>query len=109
MEQPSFDQAVYEAKMKTMRRDRFLAEREQVVPWARLPEVGAPHYYATAGKGAGRTPIDSERMPPLYFLQKRLGVADEALKDAVYEGQAFRHFGEAPDRETHRTCKGNPW
>ena len=34
--QCSFSQAEYAGKKKQTRRDRFLAEMEQVVPWARL-------------------------------------------------------------------------
>ena len=36
--QGSFSQAEYAGKKKQTRRDRFLAEMEQVVPWARLVE-----------------------------------------------------------------------
>jgi IS5 family transposase len=34
--QGSFSQAKYAGKKKQARRDKFLAEMEQVVPWARL-------------------------------------------------------------------------
>jgi IS5 family transposase len=34
--QGSFSQAEYAGKKKQTRRDRFLAEMEEVVPWARL-------------------------------------------------------------------------
>jgi len=42
--QISFAQAEYDAKRKTTRRDRFLAEMEIVVPWARLLDPLRPHY-----------------------------------------------------------------
>jgi len=43
----------------TTRREKFLAQMEQVVPWARLVAVIAPHY----PKGQrGRPPIGLERM-----------------------------------------------
>jgi IS5 family transposase len=90
--QISFAQAEYDAKRKTTRRDRFLAEMEIVVPWARLLEQLRPHYYPAAGKGPGRPPIGLERMLRLYFLQQWFGLADEALEDAVYDSQAFRGF-----------------
>jgi len=67
--QISFAQAEYDAKRKTMRRDRFLAEMEIVVPWARLLKQLSPHYYATAGQGPGRPPIGLGLMLRLYFLQ----------------------------------------
>ena len=53
-QQRSFAQAEYDAKRKTTRRDRFLAEMDIVVPWARLLEQLRPHYYPAAGKGPGR-------------------------------------------------------
>ena len=35
-QQGSFSQAEYASKKKQTRRDKFLAEMEQVVPWPRL-------------------------------------------------------------------------
>jgi IS5 family transposase len=91
-QQLTFAQAEYEAKKKTTRRDRFLAEMERVVPWAALLSALAPHYYPNAGQGAGRPPIGLERMLRMYFLQQWFGLADEALEDTVYDSQAFRAF-----------------
>jgi transposase, IS5 family len=42
--QGSFSQAEYAGKKKRTRRDKFLAEMEQVVPWARLVERLQPLY-----------------------------------------------------------------
>lgn len=42
-QQLSFSQAEYGGKKKQTRRDRFLAEMEQLVPWERLLAVIAPH------------------------------------------------------------------
>ena len=74
---------------KQTRRDKFLAEMEQVVPWARLVERLRPLY----PKGErGRPPIGLERMLRIYFLQQWYGLADEALEDALYDSQALRGF-----------------
>ena len=87
--QGSFSQAEYAGKKKQTRRDKFLAEMEQVVPWARLVERLRPFY----PKGErGRPPIGLERMLRLYFLQQWYGLADEALEDALYDSQALRGF-----------------
>jgi IS5 family transposase len=95
-QQLSFADAEYLAKRKRTRRDRFLAEMEQVVPWALLLTMLTPYYYPNAGRGAGRgagrPPIGLERMLRMYFLQQWYGLADEALEDAVYDSQAFRGF-----------------
>jgi len=87
--QTSFATAEFLAKKKVTRRERFLAEMEQVVPWARLVAVIAPHY--PAGR-RGRPPMGLERMLRVYFLQQWYGLADEALEDAIYDSQALRLF-----------------
>src|SRR5882672_6346259 len=87
--QGSFSQAEYAGKQKQTRRDKFLTEMEQVVPWARVVERLRPFY----PKGErGRPPIGLERMLRLYFLQQWYGLADEALEDALYDSQALRGF-----------------
>ena len=91
-QQLTFARAEYEAKKKTTRRDRFLAEMERVVPWAALLEVLVPHYYPNAERGAGRPPIGLERMLRMYFLQQWFGLSDEGLEDTIYDSQAFRTF-----------------
>jgi len=87
--QKSFAQAEYARKKKTTRRERFLNEMEEVVPWARLVACIEPHYF----KGErGRKPIGIERMLRMYFLQQWYALADEALEDALYDSQAMRSF-----------------
>ncbi len=87
--QGSFSQAEYGAKKKQTRRDKFLAEMEQVVPWPRLVERLRPLY----PKGErGRPPIGLERMLRIHFLQQWYGLADGAMEDALYDSQALRGF-----------------
>src|SRR6266851_4373843 len=87
--QGSFSQAEYAGKKKQTRRDKFLAEMEQVVPWARLVTRLRPLY----PKGErGRPPVGLERMLRIYFLQQWYGLADGALEDALYDSQALRGF-----------------
>jgi transposase, IS5 family len=88
-QQMSFAQSEYAMKKKVTRRERFLGEMEQVVPWERLVEVIKPHY--PTGE-RGRRPIGVERMLRIYFLQQWYGLADEALEDAIYDSQAMRTF-----------------
>lgn len=87
--QGSFSQVEYAGKKKQTRRDRFLAEMEQVVPWARLVARLRPLY----PKGErGRPPVGLERMLRIHFLQQWYGLADEAMEDALYDSQALRGF-----------------
>jgi transposase, IS5 family len=88
-QQMSFAQSEYAMKKKVTRRERFLGDMEQVVPWPRLVEVIRPHY--PTGE-RGRPPIGIERMLRIYFLQQWYGLADEALEDAIYDSQAMRTF-----------------
>src|SRR3954466_3111799 len=85
----SFAETEYASKKKQMRRDKFLAEMEAVVPWPRLVARLAPLY----PKGErGRPPIPLERMLRVYFVQQWYGLADEAVEDAFYDSQALRGF-----------------
>ena len=87
--QTSFAHAEFSAKKKQTRRERFLARMQEVIPWAQLLAVIAPHY----PKGErGRPPIGLERMLRVYFLQQWYGLADEALEDALYDSQAMQRF-----------------
>jgi IS5 family transposase len=87
--QPSFANAEFRSKKKLTRREKFLAEMELLVPWARLVALLEPHY--PSGK-RGRPPVGLERMLRIYFLQQWYGLADEALEDAIYDSQAMRFF-----------------
>ena len=88
MKQTSFAQAEFAAKKKTTRRERFLAEMEQVVPWSRLLDVLQPHYYPDSKGKRGRPATPLNRMLRMYFVQQWYALADEALEDAIYDSQA---------------------
>jgi IS5 family transposase len=87
--QPSFAQAEYAGKKKQTSKERFLAEMERVVPWARLVALIEPVY--PAGK-RGRPPMGVERMLRIYFLQQWLGLSDAAVEDALYDMEVLRTF-----------------
>lgn len=89
-QQMSFAQAEYAGKKKQTRRDKFLAQMEQVVPWQRLIAVIQPYYPKTGQRG--RPPIDLNKILRMYFVQNWYGLADEAVEDALYDSQALRDF-----------------
>ena len=68
MKQTSFASAEYAGKKRKTRRERFLADMDAVVPWARLEALIEPHY-PKSGK-VGRPPIGVPRMLRMYFLQQ---------------------------------------
>ena len=68
MSQISFASAEFSCKKKTTRREKFLADMERVVPWARLIAAVAPNY-PTSGR-RGRSPVGLGRMLRMYFVQQ---------------------------------------
>jgi IS5 family transposase len=82
-------QAAYASKKEQTRRDKFLAEREQVVRWPRL--VGRLQRLYPNG-GRGRPPVALERMRRIDFLQQGYALADRAMEEALYDSQAMRGF-----------------
>ena len=87
--QVSFPHAESKEEKRT-RREIFLEKMEQVVPWARLMEVIAPHY-PKSGK-RGRPPIGLEPMLRMYFVQQWYGLADEATEEAIHDSRALCNF-----------------
>jgi len=63
MTQMSFSDSEYTGKRKQTRREKFLAEMEQVVPWEALLTVIEPKY-PKAGNGRLRRP--DRRSPQLF-------------------------------------------
>jgi IS5 family transposase len=91
-QQLTFAEAEYSAKKKVTRREQFLTEMEQVLPWSAMQALIKPHYYREEARGPGHPPIGLERMLRMYLLQQWYSLGDEALEDAVYDSNAFRVF-----------------
>jgi IS5 family transposase len=89
MKQISFSQAEFQRKKRRTRREVFLDEMEQIMPWAELFAVVEPHY----PKGErGRPPVGLERMLRMYFVQQWNGFSDEGVEDAITDSQALQKF-----------------
>ena len=89
MKQTTFASLAFESKKKLTRRERFLAEMDQVVPWARLLKLIAPHYPRA---GNGRQPMPLETMLRIYFLQQWFNLSDPAAEDSLYDIESMRRF-----------------
>ena len=89
MSQISFADAEYAGKRKKTRREVFLEEMEQVVPWKALLKVIEPHY-PTAGRG--RRPYPLEAMLRVHLMQNWFALSDPAMEEALYEIASLRHF-----------------
>ncbi len=78
-------------KKKQTRREKFLAEMDVVVPWARLLTLIALHY-PTAGPKGGRPPMPLETMLRVYFLQQWYALSDPMAEEMLYDSDAMRQF-----------------
>ena len=94
----------YEKYGRKSKRERFLEEMEQIVPWAELQALVEPYY----PKGEnGRPPIGLSIMLRVYFLQQWFNLSDPGAEDAWYESPALGRFAgidlgraPAPDETT---------
>jgi transposase, IS5 family len=89
MKQTTFASLAWNAKGRTTRRERFLAEMNAVVPWARLTALIEPHY---PKPGAGRPPLPLERMLRIYFMQQWFNLSDPQAEDSLYDSESMRRF-----------------
>ena len=89
MSQISFGDAEYAGKRKKTRREVFLAEMEQVVPWKALLDLIEP-FYPVAGRG--RQPYPLESMLRVHLMQNWFALSDPAMEEALYEIAPMRTF-----------------
>lgn len=97
----------FERYTKKTRREAFLEEMEQVVPWAQLCALLEPHYPKA---GHGRRPVGVERMLRIYFLQQWFNLSDPAVEEALYDSVVMRQFvgidlGREPAPDETTVCK----
>lgn len=90
MRQQSLAAAEFEKYRKTTRKETFLAEMDNVIPWKELCEVIEPFYPNPIG--AGRRPVGIERMLRIYFLQHWFQLSDPGAEEALYDSSAMRRF-----------------
>ena len=97
----------FERYTKKTRRQVFLEEMEQVVPWRELCALIEPHY---PKPGNGRPPVGVERMLRIYFLQQWFNLSDPAVEEALYDSPVMRQFvgidlGQEPAPDETTVCK----
>jgi len=89
--QMSLSMTGYFDKGKKSRREVFLAEMEQALPWTRLYALIEPHYPKGSAAG-GRPPLPLERMFRIYCLQQWYNLSDPGAEDALYDSITMRRF-----------------
>lgn len=89
MKQRSLGTTGFELVSKRTRKREFLEEMEQVVPWAALLGLIAPHY--PKGKN-GRPPFGLDVMLRIHFMQQWFGLSDPAMEESLHEVPLYREF-----------------
>lgn len=102
MKQSSFSELEYQSKKKTTRKERFLSEMDEILPWKQLLKP-IRKYYPKAGNG--RRPYDLESMLCIYFMQQWYQLSDPAMEDSLYDIESMRRFAKLsldkiPDEST---------
>ncbi|HEN8706917.1 IS5 family transposase [Pseudomonas asiatica] len=89
MKQMTFADAEYAGKRKQTRKELFLIEMNQVVPWQGLIALIEPHY--PKGDG-GRPAYPLMAMLRVHLMQNWFGYSDPAMEEALYETTILRQF-----------------
>ena len=89
MSQMSFSDAEQAGKRKKTRRELFLEEMEQVIPWKALIREIEP-VYPKAGRG--RQPYPLQTMLRIHLMQNWFGLSDPGMEEALYEVASMRKF-----------------
>ena len=90
-------------RAKKTRKQVFLGQMDQVVPWAALVELIAPYY--PEGK-TGRPPFSLMTMLRIHFMQQWFTLSDPAMEEAFFDTPLYREFaqleefGRLPDEST---------
>ena len=88
--QLTFGDAEELGQRKRTRREVFLAEMDQVVPWPALLKLIEPHY-PKLGR-PGRQPYPLETMLRVHFLQQWYALSDPGMEEALYDTPVMRRF-----------------
>lgn len=89
MKQMTFADAEYAGKRKQTRKELFLIEMDQVVPWKGLIALIEPHY--PKGDG-GRPAYPLLAMLRVHLMQNWFGYSDPTMEEALYETTILRQF-----------------
>lgn len=89
MKQMTFADAEYAGKRKQTRKELFLIEMDQVVPWNGLIKLIEPFY--PKGEG-GRPAYPLMTILRVHLMQNWFGYSDPAMEEALYETTILRQF-----------------
>ena len=107
LQQTFASQVGFEKYGRKSRRELFLDEMSQIVPWVELQALVEPHY---AKAGNGRRPVGLAIMLRTYFVQQWFNLSDPGVEEMFYESAALRRFagvdlGFAPAPDETTICR----
>ena len=103
MDQLTFSEAEYNVKKRKTRREKFLDQMNELIPWKQM-EDKIRRYYPKDGNGRKAYPLIV--MLRIHCLQLFYNLSDPAMEDALYEIESMRRFaglslsGAIPDETT---------
>ena len=77
--------------VKKTRKQVFLEQMDQVVPWAALVELIAPYY--PEGR-TGRPPFSLSTMLRIHFMQQWFTLSDPGMEEAFFDTPLYREFAQ---------------
>jgi hypothetical protein len=80
MNQLTFSEAEYNNKRRKTRREKFLEQMDQLIPWKRLEKKIKPYY---PKNGQGRQPYPMSTMLRIHCMQLFYNLSDPAMEDAL--------------------------
>ncbi len=75
---------------KQTRRERFLAEMSEAIPWKHLITLIQPHYPQIGIRG--RQPYPLATMLRVHLLQQWYALSDASMEDALHDSGVMRRF-----------------
>lgn len=90
MRQQTLADSSFEKFRKKTRKEQFLDDMEQIIPWQELTEAIEPYY--PKPEGAGRRPVGIDRLLRIHFLQHWFELSDPGAEEALYDSRAMRRF-----------------
>ena len=87
--QMSFTEMEYNQRHRTTKRDAFLKEMDELIPWEECVAMISPCY---PSGNRGRPPREIEQMLRMILLQTWFNLSDEGVEDAIYDSYAMKTF-----------------
>ena len=103
IQQTLASQASFEKHGRKSKRELFLDQMNQVVPWCELLALVEPHYPKA---GNGRQPVGLAIMLRTYFLQQWFNLSDPGMEEAFYESPVLRRRTRPPSFASATCSKG---